>query len=368
MKIAILGTRGIPNNYGGFEQFAEYLSVILAQRGHDITVYNPHFHPYAKSDFKGVKIKHIYSPERLLGAAASNYIYDFLCLLDAIASDYDIIYEAGYASCAYAIGVLKFFKGKRIIVTNMDGMEWQRSKWNGIVKRVIKNAEAISVRNSDFLIADNAGIQKYFQDTYGVEASLLLYGAEEIKPVQEHFLSEYGLRAYNYLLVIARIEPENNIEPIINASLKSNCKLPLIIVGGVATPHAKYLVQKFKNQNVRFIGGIYEKEILDSLRFFSHCYLHGHSVGGTNPSLLEAMAASCFIIAHANDFNKSVLDEDASYFRDENELISIFNNLNTYLERREIYIASNKNKIKEKYDWGNVTSLHEKFFKSILKC
>jgi glycosyltransferase involved in cell wall biosynthesis len=367
MKIAILGTRGIPNNYGGFEQFAEYLSVILAQRGHNITVYNPHFHPYLKSDFKGVKIKRIYSPEKLLGAAASNYIYDFFCLLDAIVSDYDIIYEAGYASCAYAVGILKFFKGKRIIVTNMDGMEWQRSKWSGIVKRLIKNAETISVRNSDFLIADNEGIQKYFQDTYGVTASLLPYGAEQVEHVEENNLVSYGLKANNYMLVIARIEPENNIEPIINASLKSNCKLPLVVVGGVTTPHAKYLIQKFKDQDVQFIGGIYKKEVLDSLRYFSNCYLHGHSVGGTNPSLLEAMAASSFIIAHSNDFNRSVLDEDACYFKDEDELIFILNNLSTHLEKREAWIANNKNKIKEKYDWCNVTDLHEEFFKSILR-
>jgi len=128
LKIAILGTKGIPNEYGGFEQFAEFVSVLLAERGHDITVYNPSYHSFKADSYRGVKIIRMASPESSLGSFA-NFIYDFLCLKDALRKDFDIIYEAGYHSVALSY---QFFNVKKIqhpiILTNMDGLEWARSK------------------------------------------------------------------------------------------------------------------------------------------------------------------------------------------------------------------------------------------------
>src|SRR5258706_146969 len=138
MRIAILGTKGIPNNYGGFEQFAEELSIRLVQNGHSVTVYNPSFHPHTEDSYKGVNIKWIYSPEEVIGGAA-NFIYDHLCLKDALNSNYDIIYEAGYHSVALSFWFLKIRKINRpVIVTNMDGLEWKRSKWSPLVRKFIK--------------------------------------------------------------------------------------------------------------------------------------------------------------------------------------------------------------------------------------
>src|SRR5215216_3264604 len=124
MRIAILGTRGIPNNYGGFEQFAEYISIGLAKKGHDVTVYNPKFHPYKEAEFKGVNIIKVYSPEEKLGSVG-NFIYDYNCLKDAKQRNFDVIYEAGYATCSPFFYLLKSKKSKLII--NMDGIEWKRS-------------------------------------------------------------------------------------------------------------------------------------------------------------------------------------------------------------------------------------------------
>ena len=135
MKIAILGTRGIPNNYGGFEQFAEYISIGLVKKGHDVTVYNPSFHPYKETKFKGVNIIKAYSPEEKLGSMG-NFIYDYNCLKDAKQRNFDIIYEAGYATCSPFFYLLKSKKSK--LITNMDGIEWKRSKWNFLTKKLMK--------------------------------------------------------------------------------------------------------------------------------------------------------------------------------------------------------------------------------------
>ena len=139
MKIAFVSTRGIPNNYGGFEQFAEYISVGLVARGHDVTVYSPHFHPYKESSYKGVKIKHIYSPEKWMGSSVGSFFYDFSSLRDALKNEnFDIFYEAGYTSIipAYIWFNIKNRKNP-IVVTNMDGLEYKRSKFNPLVQKFI---------------------------------------------------------------------------------------------------------------------------------------------------------------------------------------------------------------------------------------
>ena len=216
MRIAILGTRGIPNNYGGFEQFAEYLSADLVESGHSVTVYNPRFHPFKDDNFKGVEIVRMYSPENQLGAAA-NFIYDFLCLRHAIYQDYDIIYEAGYGTCAIFYPLLvRFKRRKSVLVTNMDGMEWKRSKWGRFSKRVMKYTEKLAVRYSDQLIADNNGISDYFSEEYGISTTVLEYGADLVVSYSEQTLIEYNLTKMNYFMVVARLEPENNVHLILD--------------------------------------------------------------------------------------------------------------------------------------------------------
>ena len=168
MKIAFVSTRGIPNNYGGFEQFAEYISVGLVARGHDVTVYSPHFHPYKESSYKGVKIKHIYSPEKWMGSSVGSFFYDFSSLRDALKNEnFDIIYEAGYTSIipAYIWFNIKNRKNP-IVVTNMDGLEYKRSKFNPLVQKFIFWEEKMAVKHSHYLIADNMGIHDYYKEKY----------------------------------------------------------------------------------------------------------------------------------------------------------------------------------------------------------
>lgn len=364
MTIAILGTRGIPNNYGGFEQFAEFLSTRLVKKGHDVTVYNPNFNPFEGTEFNGVRIRKVNSPDWLLGSGAANYVYDYRCLKDALAREFDIIYEAGYASCAISLLLLRSRKKKSIVVTNMDGMEWQRDKWSSVIKFFIKLAESRAVRESDYLIADNIGIKNYYEKTYQVTPELLFYGAEEINVTQKH-LDQYGLTPFSYHLIIARLEPENNIELMVEGVLKTEND-DLYVVGGTATKYGQFLKMKYsQNKRIHFLGAIYDKEVVDCLRFYSKFYLHGHSVGGTNPSLLEAMAASSFIIAHDNAYNRSILTEDAFYFST-SEHIKLLITDPKLLGERMSFTTNNLKKIKSIFNWDRIADDHEVFFQKIL--
>lgn len=370
MKIAFISTRGIPNNYGGFEQFAEYISVGLAARGHDVTVYSPHFHPYKENSYRGVKIKHIYSPEKWMGSSIGSFFYDFSSLRDALKNEnFDVIYEAGYTSIIPAFIWFDIKNRKNpIVTTNMDGLEYKRSKFNPLVRKFIFWEEKMAVRHSHHLIADNMGIKDYYLEKYGKESTFMAYGADIHTDFNPTILKEYSLIADDYYILVARLEPENNIEMAIEGYINSKDYRfrPLIIVGNTSTPHGKMLTKKYAGyDNIRFIGGIYDFKKLDSLRHYALAYFHGHSVGGTNPSLLEAMAAGCFIFANDNIFNRSVLNDNAIFYKNASDITSIINNHETLL-KKSLFISNNINKIRQEYSWERLVDIHEQYFLKLI--
>ena len=360
MKIAILGTKGIPNNYGGFEQFAEIVSVKLVERGHDVIVYNPSFHSYKHSSFHGVQIRRIFDPENYIGASA-NFIYDYLCLKDVLKLDVDIILECGYHSCAPFFSMVK--DKRPILITNMDGIEWKRTKWNKLTRLLIKEIEKIAVSKSHYLVSDNIGIQQYYNDSFCKKSFYIAYGADKVDFFDKKLLIEYDLTIEKYFMLIARLEPENNIEIILDGYIASKSKLPFIVIGNHHTKYGNYLKNKYQNYTyIRFIGGVYEKNKLDSLRCFAKAYFHGHSIGGTNPSLLEAMASKAFIIAHNNIFNKAVLKDNAYYFSGIDDIVSIIHekltDKNFILSAKEANILT----IQNEYSWQHITDLYESYY------
>lgn len=368
MKIAFVSTRGIPNNYGGFEQFAEYISVGLAERGHEVTVYSPHYHPFQGNEYKGVKIKHIYSPELWMGGSVGSFFYDYACLKDALKKeDFDIIYEAGYTSIipAYIRFNVKNIR-RPIFTTNMDGLEYKRTKFNKWVQKFVFWEERMAVKHSHYLIADNMGIKDYYKEKYGKESKFLAYGANIYDNYSENYLKEYDLKAGEYLLLVARLEPENNIDMAIEGYIRSQQygKIPLLVVGKTNTPYGKQLVKTYgKHEYVRFMGGIYDFDKLNSIRHYSYAYFHGHSVGGTNPSLLEAMASDCFILSNDNIFNRSVLGENAVYYCNTEQVTEILNNLDsTVAQYKKQYTERNLEVIRNEYSWEKLVEEHEKYF------
>lgn len=372
MKIAFISTRGIPNNYGGFEQFAEYISVGLVRRGHEVVVYSPHFHPYREPDYKGVRIKHIYSPEKWMGSSVGSFFYDFLSLRDALKKEkFDIIYEAGYTSIVPAY---IWFNVKRIkyplFTTNMDGLEYKRTKFNKWVQKFVFWEERMAVKHSHYLIADNMGIHDYYKEKYGKESKFLAYGADVHEDYDVDVLKEYGLEAGGYFIVVARLEPENNLFMAIEGYLASNQygKRPLVVVGKTNTPYGKYLMERYgRDRNIRFVGGIYDFRKLNSIRHYSYAYFHGHSVGGTNPSLLEAMASGCFILAHDNIFNRAVLGENALYYGSTDAATEMLDGIDQAVSaHKKEYTERNLEVIRRDYSWEKLVDEHEEYFKWML--
>lgn len=363
MRIAILGTRGIPNKYGGFEQNAENLSKLWVKYGHSVTVYNPDYHPYKDNEWNGVRIKHVFSREDKLGIWG-NFVYDYLCLRDAAKQDYNIILNLGYTPSAIFFGLKKKTRAK--FVTNMDGLEWKRGKWNRMLKNFIRFCEKRAVNLSDFLIADNPAIEDYYKKTYNVvHIKYIPYGAELFHNPNIKYLDEYDLEPYKYYMLVARLEPENNIEMILDGYLISGAREPFLVVGGLTNKYANYLLKKYeKAKKIKFTGGIYDYNKLSSLRWFSKLYFHGHSVGGTNPSLLEAMASNAYIVAHDNPFNRSVLGNEAFYFKTKHDIKNVINRYSE--EYRDEFIQKNRMKIKEIYNWKKVSIEYLKVFEEVL--
>jgi len=358
MKIGILGTRGIPNHYGGFEQFAEYLSVGLVQRGHEVVVYNSSDHPYQKEEWNGVSIQHCKDWEGSIGTAGQ-FIYDFNCIVNARKQNFDILLQLGYTSSSVWKRILP---KKTIVVTNMDGLEWKRSKFSSSIQHFLKKAERWAVESSTHLVADSKGIQAYLKDNYQVDATFIAYGSDLFSATDASILDAYDLTEGAYNMLIARMEPENNVEVILDGVVQSANRQNFLVIGKTENVFGKYLVNKFKaNANIKFLGGIYDIHVLNNLRHYSNFYFHGHSVGGTNPSLLEAMASSAFIVANDNAFNAAIVETDALYFSTSDDIKRILDSpLSPDLKRK--YIASNRKKIENLYSWEIIIQGYEDLF------
>ena len=361
MRIAILGTRGIPNNHGGFEQFAEYLSQYLVNKGHQVWVYNSHNHSFQENRWNNVEIIHKFDPEYLIGTFGQ-FVYDFNCILDSRRRRFDVVLQLGYTSSSIWGRLLP---KRSVIITNMDGLEWKRTKYPGKVRKFLKYAEKLAIKWSDFHVADSIGIQEYLQKEYAILSKYIPYGAIPFTNPDKRLPETYDVRPYQYNMLIARLEPENNIEMILVGVSESDGTLPFLVIGKHETKYGDYLKNKFSgNENIRFLGGIYNIKHLNNLRYYSNLYFHGHSAGGTNPSLLEAMASETLIVAHENIFNKSILEEDAFYFQNANDIKQLLR-----VKRGECteMIKNNKQKIENRFSWDQINGQYESYMRECLQ-
>jgi len=360
LRIGILGTRGIPNHYGGFEQFAEYLSTGLANRGHQVIVYNSHNHPYQEKTWNNVQIVHCYDPEQTLGTMGQ-FLYDFNCIRDTRKRNLDVLLMLGFTSSS-AWGWL--YPKKTAVIFNMDGLEWKRTKYSSPVRKFLRFAEELAVKFGDFYVSDSTLIQNFLLKKYNIQSEYIPYGAEVFLNEDDFYLNEYDVTRYSYYLIMARMEPENNIETILEGFTLSNSKKIILVIGNTTNKFGQYLLSKFRNDNrIRFIGPIFDDDQkLHTLKTFCHLYFHGHSVGGTNPSLLEAMASRALIAAHNNPFNKNILNENAFYFETPLDVQQIIENTDRG-DAEMSMIQTNLNKIKKDFCWGEIICKYESFLK-----
>jgi glycosyltransferase involved in cell wall biosynthesis len=313
--LAILGTRGVPAAHGGFETLAERLALELVARGWRVEVYCQVREPAPPTLWRGV----VLIPVAVRGdGAVSTILFDLKCTLRA-AFRPALPLVLGYNTAAFSL--LYRLMGRRSVM-NMDGIEWRRDRWSKPAKAWFWLNERFGSLFSTHLVADHPEIAKHLaRRTSPARITTIAYGADPVLEAPTAPLEPFGVRPRSYGLLIARVVPENLVLQIVRAWSEIRPGLPLVVLGKLDTSDAYHrCVRAAGGPDVIFAGAIYEAETVAALRLHARFHIHGHTVGGTNPSLVEALGAGSPILAHDNPFNRWVAGEEAVYFGDETEL------------------------------------------------
>lgn len=362
MKIAIVGIQGLPNQYGGFETLSDFLVKYLAYK-YEMTVYCsiPDQKEWPK-EYNGAKLKYV----NITSHGGKGILYDCRCLMDAIHSNYDIILILGFGSGL----VMPFLseKTKRKIILNFGGLDWKRDKWGRMAQWVIKVCEQMLVKNSRIVVSDNKKIMDYVMDEYGKLSELIAYGGDQVKKlsVTNVFFEKYPFLHKAYAFEVARIQSDNNIEMVMKAFEMADV-MPLVLVGNwKSTLYGTQLKAKYEGRkNLVLLDAIYDQNVLDILRSNCYLYIHGHSAGGTNPSLCEAMYLGLPIMAFSNGYNQSTTFGKALYFENEEHLAHMVKETpkETLDEMRPVM----EELAKKYYRWKFISQEYEKLFNRITK-
>jgi glycosyltransferase involved in cell wall biosynthesis len=303
-RISITGSRGIPNRYGGYEELVDHLAKGLSARGWRVDVATSSTHPVSEWSHPGVRRRVHFDPEPWMGSAGQ-FIYDLLGLCGTARQRPDVHLTLGTTSSAPWLA-LKSLRGTAPLAVHLDGLEWMRGKYRPAVQRYLKWAERTAAHSADLLVADHPEMSRYAA-RYPKPCVEIAYGVNNPQPVGE-LDPALGLEPGNYALIIARLVPENHV---LLAAKALSPNVPVVVVGPYGNPEGRALQEL---PNVHLLGGRFDAGLLDRLRAHCGLYLHGHSAGGTNPGLLQAMAAGCAIAAHDNAFNRGILGDSARYF------------------------------------------------------
>ena len=356
-KISILGTVGIPAKYGGFETLTEYLTKYLNDK-YDITVFcSSKSYDKKLQSYNGVKLEYI----NLQANGVQSIPYDIISLYKSLRFA-DTILILGVSGCT-VLPILRLFNKKVKIVTNIDGLEWKRQKWSLNAKKFLKYSEKLAVKYSDIVVSDNKVIQDYVMSEYCVKSELIAYGADHVtkETISEKLFEKYPFLKERYAFKVCRIEPENNIHLILEAFSEYR-NLNLIIIGNwTNSEYGKNLKDTYsKFENIYLLDPIYEQNILNQIRSNCYIYMHGHSAGGTNPSLVEAMYLGLPIFAYGVDYNKATTKNKAKYFDNKSQLIELLKNTNdNELENIGKYMAEVSN---ENYTWEKISQQYTNLF------
>jgi glycosyltransferase involved in cell wall biosynthesis len=351
MRLAILGCSGIPARYGGFETFAEELAGGLVARGHAVTVFcqGPGGGP---SEHRGARLEYV--PSRGSGGL-HEILWDLRCLWRA-RGRFDVVYMLGYGAAAF-LGLAR--SGRNEVWVNMDGLEWRRSKWGTVARAWLARMERVALRTADRVVFDSAAVRREVAgDGADERIRVIEYGAELDHEPDPRVLATLGLRPHGFFLLVARIEPENHVLEILRAHARSGIERELLVVGDIERA-GRYggECRRAAAQNARFLGALFDQRTLHALRSDAAAVLHGHSVGGTNPALLEAMAASAVVVAHDNPYTREVLGERGVYFRDEDGIVAALRSADSWsAEERALRGRANRERVEERYTWDRIAS------------
>lgn len=355
----MIGTRGVPANYGGFETCVEELGRRLAERGHRVTVYcRESYYPRKQESYLGMRLVYLPNMRR---KALDTLSHTFLSVWHALSRPYDVymVFNAANSPALLPARVL----GKKIAI-NTDGLEWKRGKWGRAGRTYYQAAEWLSTKIADRIIADSRGIQDYYRERYHTDSTLIAYGAYPQESRNPGLLASLGLRPGEYFLQITRFEPENNPLLTVEAFNRLKTDKKLVLVGGV--PYESDYSRRLKaaaGNKVLFPGFIYEKELLNELWCNCYAYVHGNEVGGTNPALLQTMASDCFTLAIDVSFSHDVLADCGIFFRkDTNDLAQKMAWALDHPDELAGFKKKARERIRACYSWDLVAQQYEELF------
>jgi glycosyltransferase involved in cell wall biosynthesis len=358
VRIALLGTRGIPAKYGGFETFAEELSTRLVARGHEVTVYCREFHP--EPEYRGVRLQHAAT---IRHKYFETLVHTFFSTLHLLAHRKDV---ALYCNGANAI----FTLGPRVsgipVALNVDGIERKRKKWNRVAKSWYLASEWLSTFCPSVVITDAVAIQQYYRERYGKESTFIPYGAETGKVPGTGVLEKLGLEPGRYFLYVSRMEPENHALEVREAFANVDTPMKLALVGDA--PYAREYIERVRaTRDPRIVmpGAIYGEGYRE---LGSHCfaYIHATEVGGTHPALIEAMGRGALVLYRNTRENAEVAAGAGIPFEPEELAAKLRDVLAMPESEIDNLRRSAVERVRERYSWDAVTNAYEGLLKSLL--
>lgn len=362
LKIAIIGSRGYPYVYSGYETLVKELSERIVKKGHNVRVY------CHRSLFK-IKPKHtngielVYTPS-IKSKIFSQLFNSFFSFLHVCFSNVDVVLVVNSANGPFGL-FTKMFRKKTCI--NVDGLEWLRPKWKGLGSIYFKFASKLSIILFDEIITDSIEMKKIYEKKFLKNSKTIAYGSTMNKDVNKNKIDFLNLEKYNYYLIVGRLIPDNNSELIITSFLKSFSKKKLVVVGDV--PYKDNYAKKIKKMacdKIIFTGYLNCNETLSSLYKFCFAYIHGHEFGGTNPTMINALDFNCQILSLKTNFNIEMLANKKVVFFEKNLKSSI--NSFLYFEKnyQKILKSNYKYILPKKYNWDIICTQYLNTFKEVI--
>lgn len=362
MDIAFLGIRGVPARYSGFETAAEEVGRRLVDRGHGVTIYCRG--RATATEHLGMRLIHLPTLRLKVTDTLVHTAFSMLHL-QGRPPDVAVVFNAANAP------LLPLARVRDLpVAVHVDGLEWRRAKWGPMGKRYYRAAERLAVGWADALIADAHGIQQYYQDTYGTASTFIPYGAPILADARADLLKPLQLEPRRYHLIVARFEPENHVDVMVRGFARSTSPFPLVVVG--SAPYSAAYTAEIRrladaDSRVRLLGGVWDQDLLNALYANAATYLHGHSVGGTNPTLLRAMGAGAPVLAFDVVFNREVLGDTGLFFGDVDALAGLIDQEeaagDSCIERGR----RGRARAAELYDWDDVASGYERLCRSLVR-
>jgi glycosyltransferase involved in cell wall biosynthesis len=364
MRIALLGTRGIPANYGGFETFAEELSCRLVQRGHDVTVYcRSHYVDRDLKEYNGV---HLTVLPTVRHKYLDTVIHTFLSAVSASTKRFDVVLICNAANSPF-IPILTWTGTPAAI--NVDGLERKRKKWNWLGRAYYRLAERSSVWLASEVVTDARAIQEYYLSEYKKPSTMIAYGAEVERQMAPEVVANYSVQPEKYFLYVSRLEPENNALMVIEAFRNVRTDLKLVIVGDApyATEYKKQLKElAADDERIIFTGFVFGSDY-KTLQQNAYAYIHATEVGGTHPALIEAMGFGNCVLCLSTPENDEVAGDAAIFFKNADELAAELQQISDDPSSVEAYRQKGRERARSNYSWDAVTDEYEKLFESLAR-